>query len=495
LTKEKKIGALVLAAGQSTRFHSARPKLVHPLSGRPILEWLLRSLRAIGADPIVVVVGRHAEEVERACGPGVRFAVQSEPRGTGHAVLAAREALASFRGPLLVLNGDLPLLGAETMRRLVAAHVASGGPLTMLTARLAQPRGWGRILRRAGAVTAIVEERDATEAQRAVREVNVGVYCVDPALLFSMLEGVTPNNAQGEIYLTDIVARAVHAGIRIGDVTGDASEVGQINDRGELAAMEKALRARINAKWMEAGVTFEDPDTAYVGPDVRIGRDTVIGPNVHLHGRTAIGEGCRLDGSAFLTDSTVGDRTHVLFGVVMTEAEVGTDCRIGPFAHLRPATRLAREVHIGDFVETKNASLGRGTKANHLAYLGDADIGSEVNVGAGTITCNYDGFRKSRTVIGDRVQIGSDTQLVAPVKLGDDVYVASGTTVRREVPAGALVFNPRGEQHRAGWVEARRAREGAARRPGPRRKRVAPKRPRPAAKKGRAGKGGRRAPA
>jgi len=485
----------VLAAGQSKRFRSAHSKLVHPLGGRPILEWVLRNLRAIGAEPIVVVVGRRAEEVGRTCGPGVTLAVQSEPRGTGHAVLAARAALASFRGSLLVLNGDLPLLGAETMRRLVAAHAASGGPLTMLTARLAQPRGWGRILRRGGAVTAIVEERDATQAQRAGQEVNVGVYCVDASVLFPMLERVTPDNAQGEIYLTDIVARAVLAGVRIGDVAADADEVGQINDRGELAAMEKALRARINAKWMQAGVTFEDPDTAYVGPEVEIGRDTVIGPNVHLRGRTAIGEGCRLDGSAFLTDSIVGDRTHVRFGVVMTEAEVGPDCQVGPFAHLRPGTRLAREVHIGDFVETKNTSLGCGTKANHLAYLGDADIGSEVNIGAGTITCNYDGFRKSRTVIGDRVQVGSDTQLVAPVKLGHDAYVASGTTVRREVPAGALVFNPRGEEHRAGWVEARRASQGVPRGPVPRRKRAAPKRPRAGTKKAGAGKRGRRAPA
>src|SRR5215470_9549257 len=239
------------------------------------------------------------------------------------------------------------------------------------------------------------------------------------------------------------------------------AEVGQINSRGEPAAMEKTLRTQINAKWMAAGVTLEDPDTAYIGPEVTIGRDTAIGPNVHLRGRTAIGEGCRLDGSAFVSDSTIGDGTHLRFGVVITESQVGARCEIGPFANLRPKTRLADEVHIGDFVETKNAVLGHGTKANHLAYMGDAEIGRDTNVGAGTIICNYDGFVKQRTVIGDRVQVGSDSTLVAPVQIGDDAYVATATTVRRNVTPGALVFNPREQEERPGWVAAFRARKTA----------------------------------
>src|SRR3990172_3466110 len=234
-----------------------------------------------------------------------------------------------------------------------------------------------------------------------------------------------------------------------------------------MVVMEKTLRSQINAKWMAAGVTLEDPDTTYIGPDVTIGDDTVIGPNVHLRGRTRIGDECRLDGSAFLTDAVLGDKVHVRFGVVMTEAHAGNGCVIGPFAHLRPGTRLAEDVHIGDFVETKNAVIGRRTKANHLSYLGDAQVGSDTNIGAGTITCNYDGFRKHRTVIGDRVQVGSDTQLVAPVALGDDVYVASGTTVRRDVPAGALVFNPRQDAQRPGWVAGRRARAAGTSAPAP----------------------------
>ncbi len=424
--------------------------------------WPLEAVRATGADPIAVVVGREADAVREACGAGVTFAVQSEPGGTGHAVLAAEWVFAGFTGSVLVVNADLPLLRPETLRRLVAAQRTTGAGLSMLTATVSEPRGWGRVIRSGGLVAGIVEECDATDEQRAIREVNVGAYCVDSAVLFTTLHGLAPDNAQGEIYLTDVARRAVQAGIQVADVTVDAGEVGQINSRGELADMEKMLRDQINAKWMEAGVTLEDPDTAYIGPGVTIGRDTVIGPNVHLRGRTHVGEGCCFDGSAFLTDAIVGDRVHVRFGVVMTEARIGEGCQIGPFAHLRPSTLLAEEVHIGDFVETKNAVIGRRTKANHLAYIGDAQIGSESNIGAGTITCNYDGFRKHRTVIGDRVQVGSDTQLVAPVTLGDDVYVASGTTVRKDVPAGALVFNPRQQAQRSGWVAARRARESDA---------------------------------
>jgi bifunctional UDP-N-acetylglucosamine pyrophosphorylase / glucosamine-1-phosphate N-acetyltransferase len=358
-----------------------------------------------------------------------------------------------------VLNADLPLLRAATVRRVIDAHRGGGTPLTLLTATVDDPFGWGRIVRRDGVVDAIVEERDASPEQRAGREVNVGLYCVQAPLLFRLLHGVTSNNAQGEIYLTDIVGGAVREGIKVGDVEVAVAEVGQINSREELAAMEKTLRAQINAKWMADGVTLEDPDTAYIGPDVIIGRDTTIGPNVHLRGRTVVGSGCRLDGTAFVTDSAVGDGTHLRFGVVITESEIGPRCEIGPFANLRPKTRLGEEVHIGDFVETKNTVLGRRSKANHLAYLGDAEIGVETNIGAGTITCNYDGFAKHRTVIGDRVQVGSDSTLIAPVELADDSYVATATTVRRNVSAGALVFNPRDQAERPGWVAAFRARK------------------------------------
>lgn len=453
------IGAIVLAAGRSTRFKSARSKLVHPLAGRPIITWLLDNLAGLAIEPVVVVVAADAGDVRATCGDRVRFAVQSEPRGTGHAVQAAEASLADFRGDLLLLYGDLPLLRAETLQRLIAAHRAGGGQLTLATGTADDPTGWGRITRQDGRVRGIVEQRDASPAERAIREVNVGLYCCRAPLLFDLLRRVRPDNAQGELYLTDIVGLAAADGVPIADLPVDVAEVAQINSRAELAGVERRVRHRLVEEWMAAGVSFEDPATAYLDAGVRIGRDTTIGPNVHLRGRTTIGADCRIDGSAYLTDSTVADGVHLRFGVVLTDTDVGPRCQIGPFAHLRPGSRLAEEVHIGDFVETKNARLGRGVKANHLAYLGDAEVGAGSNIGAGTITCNYDGFGKARTVIGERVQVGSDTTLVAPVAIGDDAYIATATTVRRDVPAGALAFNSRDQQERPGWVAEFRERK------------------------------------
>lgn len=468
----ERIGAVVLAAGRSKRFRSARSKLVHPLAERPIIGWVMRALEAVDVAPVVVVVAPEADEVRATCPADARFVVQREPRGTGDAVLAAEPALQDFDGSLILLYGDLPRLRAETLQRLIGAHRAAGSALSLLTATVADPQGWGRIIRSQGMVSAIVEQRDCTPAQDAVCEVNVGVYCARAPLLFRLLSSATADNAQGEIYLTDIVTRAVEAGVAVTDVPVDAAEVAQINARGELATMEKVLRAEINARWMEAGVTLQDPDTAYIGPEVSIGPDTVIGPNVHLRGRTVIGSACRFDGTAFITDTVIGDQVHLRFGVVITEATLGARCEIGPFANLRPKTVLADGVKIGNFVETKNSALGHGTKANHLAYLGDADIGAESNIGAGTITCNYDGFEKHRTVVGARVQVGSDSTLVAPVRIGDDAYVATATTVRTNVSAGALVFNPREQEERPGWVAKFRARKTGGKTKAPAARRV-----------------------
>ncbi|MGD9764444.1 MAG: bifunctional UDP-N-acetylglucosamine diphosphorylase/glucosamine-1-phosphate N-acetyltransferase GlmU [Candidatus Binatia bacterium] len=453
------VGAIVLAAGRSRRFRSARSKLVHPVGGRPLIQWPLGALRSLDIDPIVVVVGPGADEVRASCGAGVRFAVQSEPQGTGHAVLAAAGDLAGFRGSVLLVHGDLPRLRAQTLQRLVDAHRASRAAVTLGTGHVDDPGGWGRIVRADGRVRAIVEDRDANPAERAINEVNVGLYCVRAPLLFQLIERATPDNAQGEIYLTDIVALAAAEGLAVTDVPVDVAEVAQVNSRRELAAMEKQLRAEICGRWMDAGVTLVDPDSAYIDPEVTIGEDTIIGPNVHLRGRTSIGAQCRIDGSAFITDSTLAEDVHVKFGVVMTQVDVGARAIVGPFAHLRAHTQLGEEVHIGDFVETKNARLGRGAKANHLAYLGDADIGNGTNIGAGTITCNYDGFVKHRTVIGERVQVGSDTTLVAPVRVGDDAYIGAATTVRRDVSPGALAFNPRQQMERPGWVAGFRQRK------------------------------------
>lgn len=442
--------------------NSSHAKVLHRLGGRPLISYPLAALRSIGVEPIVVVVGYQADAVRAACAPyNVRVAVQTDRKGTGHAARMARHSLDGFRGDLLLAYGDLPLLRPDTLRRLVAAHQDAQAQVSLLTATVEEPMGFGRIVRdNHGHVVQIVEDRDATDAQKTIREINVGLYCADAEFLFRTLEQLEPSNAQAELYLTDIIALARAQGARIADAAAAASEGAQISSRIDLAAREKTLREEINNKWMAAGVTLEDPATAYIGPDVVIGRDTVIGPNVILRGSTRIGQACQLDGSALITDATIGNDVHIKFGVVITEATIEDHVQVGPFAQLRPGTYLSANVHIGDFVETKNAKLGAGTKAMHHAYLGDTEIGEDANIGAGTITCNYDGVHKHRTVIGHRVQVGSDSQLVAPVTLGDDAYVATGTTVRKDVPPGALVFNPKVQTNRENWVGARRVREG-----------------------------------
>jgi bifunctional UDP-N-acetylglucosamine pyrophosphorylase / glucosamine-1-phosphate N-acetyltransferase len=463
------LGAVVLAAGLGTRMRSVHAKVLHHLAGRPLVRWPLEALAPLAPARVALVVGHQADAVRAAAqgaGAGrpaapadLRIAVQAEQRGTGHAVVCAASAFAGFSGDVLILYGDVPLIRTATLEALLAAHRAAAADLTLVTMHFADPKGYGRILRDAGGrVLGIVEERDATPDQRAITEVNPGLYAVRAEPLFRLLGELRPNNVQGELYLTDLVALAVARGLRVASVqTGTPDEVAGVNSRADLARMEAVVRRETVERWMAAGVTFEDPATAYVGPEVVIGADTVIGPNVQLRGRTRVGEGCRIDGTAFLADTSVGDRAHLLFAVVADGAEIGADARIGPFARLRPGTRLAAQVHVGNFVETKNAVLGEGTKANHLTYLGDCEIGAQTNVGAGTITCNYDGFRKHRTTVGARVQIGSDTQLVAPVRVGDDAYVGAGTTVTRDVPPGTLVVSRVPQRHVPGWTARKRA--------------------------------------
>ena len=458
------LSAIVLAAGLGTRMRSTRAKVLHELGGQPLLRYPLAAVGGLGADPVVVVVGHQADavrEAARASGlAGICAALQEEQRGTGHAVRCALPALEGFSGDILILYGDAPLIRGATLRRLVETHRAEAADLSLLTVRYDDPTGYGRIVRESdGRVRGIVEERDATPAERAITEVNPGFYCVRADVLRPLLAALRDDNTQHEFYLTDIVGLAAQAGRRVIAIeTERPAEVAGINTRAELARMEATLRTEIVERWMAAGVTFEDPATAYVGPDVEIGADTVIGPNVTLRGRTRIGSGCRLDGTAWLVDATLADDVHLLFACWVQEAQVGAGAIVGPFARLRPGTRLGERVHIGNFVETKKAVLGAGTKANHLTYLGDCEIGADTNVGAGTITCNYDGFEKHVTKIGDRVQIGSDTQLVAPVAVGDDAYVAAGTTVTKDVPAGALAVSRTPVKLVEGWVERFRAR-------------------------------------
>jgi bifunctional UDP-N-acetylglucosamine pyrophosphorylase/glucosamine-1-phosphate N-acetyltransferase len=461
-SRNRPLAVVILAAGQGTRMKSAHAKVLHSLGGRPLVQHVLRTVGSLGAAKTVVVVGHQADAVRSACESfGVSCAHQAEQRGTGHATAVARDAaLSGFTGDVLILYGDVPLLRSETLERLLEGHRSTHAGLSLLTTVLDDPTGYGRIVRDAsGGLARIVEQRDASEELRRIQEVNPGIYCARSEFLFPALDRLRPDNVQAELYLTDIVAQAVAAGVGVRTEPAPPAEVEGINSRADLAALEASLRDRVVRRHLDAGVSFLDPSSVWIEDDVEIGPDTAIGPQVQLRGRTRIGRDCRIDGSAFLVDAELADRVHLRPMVVITEARVESDAVIGPFAHLRPGTQLGPAVHIGNFVEVKKSAIGAGTKANHLAYLGDATIGRETNIGAGTITCNYDGFEKHPTLIGDRVQVGSDSQLVAPVKIGDDAYVATGTTVRHDVAPGALAFNPKADQRREGWVESFRAKK------------------------------------
>jgi bifunctional UDP-N-acetylglucosamine pyrophosphorylase/glucosamine-1-phosphate N-acetyltransferase len=459
-----RLGAIVLAAGLGTRMRSERAKVLHELGGWTLLRWVLDAIGSLDPARVVVVVGHQADavraEAARAGLRGLAFAHQAEQRGTGHAVQCAVPALDGFEGDVLILYGDAPRIRRETLARLVETHRRERADLTLLTVRFSDPKGYGRIVREPdGRVRGIVEERDATPAEKAITEVNPGFYCVRTDVLLPLLGELRADNAQGEYYLTDVVGLAARGGKRVVTVESDRpDEVAGINSRVELARLEAQRRAEIVERWMVAGVTFEDPATAYVGPEVQIGADTVIGPNVTLRGKTRIGRSCRIDGTAWISDGVLADGVHLKFACSVEDAEIGPRAIIGPFARLRPGTKLAEDVHIGNFVECKKADVGPRTKANHLTYLGDCEIGPDTNIGAGTITCNYDGFAKHRTRIGARVQIGSATQLVAPVSVADDAYVGAGTTVTKDVPSGALVVTRTPPRVVEGWVARFRAR-------------------------------------
>ena len=453
------LGVILLAAGQGTRMKSAVPKVLHSLGGKALYLHVLETAKRLDPAVVAIVVGHAARTVQEACPVrDINWAVQEEQLGTGHAVLCAHDKFRGFNGDILILSGDVPLIEEQTLRMMIEHQRSSRADLSFLTAQLDNPKGYGRILRNAqGAIAGIVEEKDATDEQRQISEINIGIYVVSSPFLFDALAAVRNHNQQKEYYLTDIVAIALRQGKKVEAVhVDDVRETLGINSREDLAKMEKNLRDKINQKWMLAGVTLQDPDTTYIEETVRIGQDTVIGPNTHLKGKTVIGERCQIDGTAFLTDMEIGDEVLLKFSVVMTGSRIDRGAIIGPFAHLRPGTHLGSNVHIGNFVEAKAAHVGEGTKANHLTYLGDVTIGRDTNIGAGTITCNYDGFQKYKTTIGDRVQVGSDTTLIAPIAIGDDVYVATASTVRHDIPAGALVFNPREEQLREGWTEQKR---------------------------------------
>jgi bifunctional UDP-N-acetylglucosamine pyrophosphorylase/glucosamine-1-phosphate N-acetyltransferase len=434
------VAAVVLAAGLGTRMKSDRPKVLHELGGQPLLQWAVDTAQqAVAGGPVVVVISEEARPAaEELLGRRASLALQSERLGTAHATLQAR-ALLSAAGLILVTSADMPLLRADTLRGLIDTQRRSPGPMTLLMTRTQTPRGFGRLVRNAaGDVTAIVEEAHATPEQRLIREVNAGAYCFRAEWLWASLGGL-PLSPKGEYYLTDLVERAVGAGLDVSVVTSDdADEVIGINTRQHLAEAEAALRGRIHRGWMLAGVTLQDPATTYIGPQVSLGADTIVLANTHLEGTTTIGRRCRLGPGTIIRDSQLGDGCAVELSV-LEGAILDDDVEIGPFAHLRPGAHLMCGVHMGNFGEVKDSTLGPGTKMGHFSYIGNAEIGADVNIGAGTITCNYDGEKKNPTTIEDGAFIGSDTMLVAPLHVGKRARTGAGAVVTRDVPDDSVV--------------------------------------------------------
>ena len=444
------LAVAVLAAGKGTRMKSDLPKVLQPLAGSTLVQRVLASCQGLAPQRRLLIVGHQADRVQAtlAADAGLEFVLQQPQLGTGHAVQQLLDPLAGFEGDLLVLNGDVPLLRPETLELLLSRHRSSGAAVTLLTARLADPTGYGRVVANAaGEVSAIVEHRDCNDEQRRIDLINAGIYCFNWAKLAAVLPELTTDNDQGELYLTDTVALlspAVHVEV------ADADELNGINDRLQLAQCEAVLQQRLREHWMREGVTFVDPASCTLSEGTRFGRDVVVEPQCHFRGQAVIGTGCRIGPGCLIDNATLGERVEVVYSVVR-EARIENDGAIGPFAQLRPGAQLAEGCRVGNFVEIKNSTLAPGVKVNHLSYIGDADLGTGVNVGAGTITANYDGVRKHRTVIGAGSKTGANSVLVAPITLGDGVTVGAGSTLTRDVPSGALAIGRARQLVRENW--------------------------------------------
>ncbi|HET7712654.1 MAG TPA: bifunctional UDP-N-acetylglucosamine diphosphorylase/glucosamine-1-phosphate N-acetyltransferase GlmU [Thermoanaerobaculia bacterium] len=467
------IEVIILAAGLGTRMKSQTIKVLHRAAGRPIIDYVLDLAAGVCSQPPVLIVGHQREAVQERVGTRARFAVQEKQLGTGHAVLQASQVLGeeSIRDKrVLILSGDVPLTSPETLQALIDEHDRQGNALTLLSMKLDQPGMYGRIVRdSAGGVERIVEAKDATDDEKKIDEVNAGIYLFDGDELFGNLATLSTANAQGEYYLTDLVAVIRTKGKRVGAVVApDPIEALGVNSRAELAVVEAEIQRRVVQQMMADGVTFRNPSTVVIDSTVRIGADTVIYPFVTLEGATTIGRDCVIEPGVHLIDVTAADGVHVKTGTVAEAAELATGAVVGPYAHLRPGTRLGTKVKVGNFVETKKAVFGDGAKASHLSYIGDAEIGANVNIGAGTITCNYDGVNKNKTVLEDDVFIGSDTQLVAPVRVGRGAYVGAGSTITKDVPEESLALSRVPQKVIEGWARRRRE-EMAAKKRAPKR--------------------------
>ncbi len=445
-TDNLSIDILILAAGLGTRMRSSKAKVLHELDGKPLIAHVCRTAAALAPEKIYVVVGHQADEVKQAVGRELgeeqtRFVLQKEQLGTGDAVNAAREFLQDKDSMLVILSGDVPIIRAETLASLIQQHRSQKAACTILTVELKDPTGYGRIIRDENkGFSHIAEQKDGAKEELKVREINSGIYCFNTRFLYQMLKQITPSPVTGEYYLTDVPALLRENGEMVSlYLHNDAREVSGINNRAELADLERLVHRRtIKNLMLESGVSFIDPKSVCIGADVRIGRDTVIYPNVYLEGETVIGDECEIRSGTRIKDSKIGSGVIIQDNCLITDSEIENDCTVGPMAHLRGQAKMEEGAKIGNFVEMKKTVLGKGSKASHLTYLGDATIGENTNIGAGTITCNYDGKNKNKTIIGNNVKIGSDTMLVAPVTVGDGAMTGAGTVVRKDIPENTL---------------------------------------------------------
>ena len=445
--------AVVLAAGQGTRMKSDLYKVLHPVCGKPMVEHVVDHIRGIGADKIVTIVGHGAEMVEETLGIHCAYALQEEQLGTAHAVQQAEKELAGLEGVTLVVCGDTPLIKSETMQALIKHHVQTNAKATILTAHADDPTGYGRIIRDVeGNVLRNIEHKDATPEEQKVTEINTGTYCFDNRALFDTLKKVKNDNAQGEYYLPDVIGILKEENELISAyVTDDFSETIGINDRVILAEAEKVMRHRIAERHMRNGVTIIDPSNSYISADAEIGRDTVIQPGTMIEGKTIIGEKCVIGPNSQIVNSVIGNHTTVHSSVVL-DSTLGSSTTVGPFAHIRPDSNLSDNVKIGNFVEVKKSKLGEGSKVSHLSYIGDAEVGTDVNIGCGTITVNYDGKNKYKTTVGNDAFIGCNSNLVAPVTVGNGAYVAAGSTITKDVPENSLAIGRARQENKEGYV-------------------------------------------
>ncbi|MBQ6006412.1 MAG: bifunctional UDP-N-acetylglucosamine diphosphorylase/glucosamine-1-phosphate N-acetyltransferase GlmU [Selenomonadaceae bacterium] len=451
-----RLETLILAAGKGTRMKSKLPKVLHRVGGKTMLQHVIDAAKKAGSEREVVVIGSGAKLVEESIS-GVEFVMQEEQLGTGHAVLSAKKNFEQSEGTVLILCGDTPLLTAKLLKDFTAFHEESKCVATVLTAKMPDATGYGRIIRESdGSLEKIVEEKDANELEKKILEVNAGVYCFDVKKLFSALEKVGNDNSQGEYYLPDVLTILKSAGEKIGAFTAQyADETLGINSRVQLAAADKVFRMKKNHELLDAGVTIIDPNTTFIDYDVQIGQDTIIYPNTYIEGNTVIGEDCAIGPDVRFTNMKVGNRVTAQFSYCH-EAEICDGVTLGPYVHLRPGTTIGENVKIGNFVEVKNSTIGEGSKLPHLQYIGDTDMGSGVNVGCGSVTCNYDGKQKFRTKIGDNVFIGCNTNLVAPVNVEDGAYIAAGSTITKDVPKDSLAIGRARQTNIEVWNDKRK---------------------------------------